>query len=148
MAGATSLGALYEAVERKTAGDKVRVIGVDYDWSKVLGDPERVILTSVIKDFGVAVFNQITALVNGTWSGGEVYEDLSSSGVDIAPFHKLNRAVPGFLKNDFKTLRTGIIDGTIPTMPAVGTLGNPVELDHRSPSARSRRVANADGCPT
>lgn len=117
VAGFTSLGALFEAADRKAAGDVVRVIGVDYDWSRVLGDRDRVILTSVIKDSGVAAFNQIAALVEGTWSGGEVYEDLASSGVDIAPFRKLNRIIPGYLKNDLKDLRTGIIEGTIPTLP-------------------------------
>jgi ABC-type phosphate/phosphonate transport system substrate-binding protein len=127
VAGVTSVGALDEAIERKTAGDDVRVIGVDYDWSRVLGDPDRVILTSVIKDAGVAVFNQIAALVDGSWTGGEVVEDLASEGVDIARFRKLNRIVPGPIKRDLKNLRTSIINGTIPTMP-VGGLANPVQL--------------------
>jgi basic membrane lipoprotein Med (substrate-binding protein (PBP1-ABC) superfamily) len=76
-----------------------------------------VILTSVIKDYGPAVFNQIEALVDGTWNGGFVLEGLESGAVDIAPFHKLNRDVPGHLKNDLKAIRAGIIDGTIPTTP-------------------------------
>ncbi|MCP3998823.1 MAG: BMP family ABC transporter substrate-binding protein, partial [bacterium] len=117
VAGATSFGALDEAIDRKSGGDDVRVIGVDYDWSKVLGDRDRVILTSVIKDFGVAVFHQIAALVGGTWTGGEVTEDLASGGVDIARFRKLNRIVPGHIKRDLRQIRTGINNGTIPTMP-------------------------------
>ncbi|MEA2000368.1 MAG: BMP family ABC transporter substrate-binding protein [Actinomycetota bacterium] len=117
VAGFTSFGALFEAAERKAAGDDVRVIGVDFDWAGTFGDADRVILTSVVKDYGPAVFNQIAALVDGTWSDGEVFEGLSDGSVEIAPFHKLNSAVPGFLKNDLKGLRAGIIDGTIPTMP-------------------------------
>ena len=117
VAGITSFGAYYEAVERKAAGEEVRVIGVDFDWAGTFGDPDRVILTSVIKDYGPAVFNQIAALVGGTWSGGEVFEGLASGSAEIAPFHMLNRAVPGFLKNDLKDLRAGIIEGIIPTVP-------------------------------
>jgi basic membrane protein A len=117
VAGATSLGALDEAALRKAAGESVRVIGVDYDWVEVFGDRDRVILTSVVKDWGVAVFNQIAALVDGTWTEGLILEGLGSGGVDIAPFHKLNRAVPGYLKNDLKAIRAGIIDGSIPTLP-------------------------------
>ena len=117
VAGFTSVGAWLEAAERKVAGENVRVIGVDYDWAGTFGDPDRVVLTSAVKDYGPAVYNQIAALVNGTWSGGKILEDLSSGAVDIAPFHKLNRDVPGFLKNDLKELRAGIIEGTVPTMP-------------------------------
>lgn len=117
VAGRTSFGALTEASERKVGGESVRVIGVDFDWSRALGDPDRVILTSVVKDTGVAVFNQTASLVAGTWMGGFWFEGLESGGVDIAPFGKLNRAVPGFLKNDLDSIRAGIIDGSIPTLP-------------------------------
>ncbi|MCP3998822.1 MAG: PhnD/SsuA/transferrin family substrate-binding protein, partial [bacterium] len=57
----------------------------------------------------------------------EVTEDLASGGVDIARFRKLNRIVPGHIKRDLRQIRTGINNGTIPTMP-VGGLANPVDL--------------------
>ena len=117
VAGATGFGALRAAAERKAAGDSVRVIGVDFDYYGAFGDPDGVILTSVVKDPGVAVFNQAAALVDGTWTAGILPEGLETGGVDIAPFHDLNRAVSGFLKNDLKFVRTGIIDGSIPTLP-------------------------------
>lgn len=117
VAGLTSFGALFEASERKAAGEGVRVVGVDFDWAGTFGDPDRVILTSVVKDYRPSLFNQIAALVDGTWSSGIVFEGLAEESVDIAPFHKLNRDVPGFLKNDPKALRAGIVEGTIPTMP-------------------------------
>jgi len=116
-AGITSFGAAFEAAERKAAGDDVAVIGVDFDWVQALGDPDRIVLTSVVKDYGAAVFNQIEALVNGTWSSGFVFEGLEAEVVDIAPFHKLNRIVPGYLKHDLKAIRTGIIDESIDTSP-------------------------------
>ena len=93
------------------------MIGVEFDWPGTFGDPDRVLLTGVIKDYGPAVFDQIAALVDGSWSAGLVFVDLENEATDIAPFHYLNSAVPGFLKNDLKDLRVGIIDGTIPTFP-------------------------------
>lgn len=117
VAGLTSLGARDEAALRKAGGETVRVIGVDYDWSGTFGDPNRVILTSVIKEYGPAVFNQIEALVNGTWQNGIVLEGLESNSVDIAKFQKINKSVPGFIKRDLKDIREGIINGSIPTMP-------------------------------
>ena len=117
VAGVTGFGALWEATERTAVGESVRVIGVDFDWFGMVGDPDRVILTSVVKDWGVAVFNQTAALVDGTWMGGFVFEGLESGGVDIAPSHKLNWAVPGFLRNDLKSSRADIVDGSIQTLP-------------------------------
>jgi basic membrane protein A len=117
VAGPTSFGALDEASERKLAGESVRVIGVDFDWSGTFGDSDRVILTSVVKNYGPAVFNQTAALVDGSWVAGLVFEGLESGAVDIAPFHKLTSGVSGFLKNDLMAIRVGIIDGTIPTTP-------------------------------
>lgn len=117
VAGVTSFGALDEAATRKAGRDSVHVIGVDYDWSGTFGDPDRVILTSVVKNSEVAVFNQIAAVVDGTWSAGLVFEGLETGSVDIAPFYALNSRVSGFLKNDLKTIRLGIVDGSIPTTP-------------------------------
>ncbi len=117
VAGFTSFGAAFEAAERKAAGEDVLVIGVDFDWVEAFGDPDRIGLTSVVKNYGAAVVNQIEALIDGTWSGGFVFEGLEGGAVDIAPFHKLNRDVPGFLKHDLKAIRVGIVDGSIDTSP-------------------------------
>lgn len=117
VAGVTGFGAVIAANERKAAGETVHIIGVDFDYFDQFGDPERVILTSVLKDLGVAVFNQAAAVADGTWSGGLVIEGLDDGSVEIAPFHKTNPAVRGFVRNDLKTLRDGIIDGSIPTLP-------------------------------
>ena len=117
VAGIASFGAAFEAAERKAAGESVRVIGVDYDWVSVVGDPDRIVLTSVVKNYGSVLFDQVAAFVDGTWELGFLLVGLESGAVDIAPFHKLNRLVPGFLKNDLKLIRAGIIDGSIPTLP-------------------------------
>jgi basic membrane protein A len=120
VAGRTGEGSLQAAAERKAAGYDVRVIQPDFDWYNEFGDPARILLTSVVKDTNAAVFNTIEALVDGNWRPGMIWEDLESDGVDIAPFHKTNNQVPGLLKNDLKAITAGIVDGTIPTVPAFG----------------------------
>jgi basic membrane protein A len=117
VAGFTSFGALDEAALRKAAGETVRVVGVDFDWAGTFGDPDQVILTSVVKDFGPAVFSQAAAIADGPWQGGVVWEGLGSGGAYIAPFAKTTSQVPGFLKNDLKGIEEGIIDGSVPTIP-------------------------------
>lgn len=117
VAGATGYGALTEAELRKAAGDQVRVIGVDFDWSQDFADPNRVILTSVVKDLGPAIVHQAVAIADGSWQGVAVWEDLASGGTYIADFGRANRHVPGYLKNDLKAIRVGIADGSIPTIP-------------------------------
>lgn len=117
VAGLTGFGALDAAADRKAAGDLVRVVGVDFDWYTEFGDPDRVILTSVVKKLDVAAYNQIKALVDDTWASGVLWAGLEEDAVDIAPFHKLNNQVPEYLKNDLNGIREGIIDGSIPTLP-------------------------------
>lgn len=119
VAGRTSLGSLDAAIDRKRAGHDVRVIGPDFDWFRRYGDPARVVLTSVVKQAGVAVYHNIEALVDGTWQAGPIWEDLASDGVDIAPFHRTNRQVPGPVRRELRVIRSGIIDGSIPTLPSL-----------------------------
>jgi basic membrane protein A len=119
VAGLTGFGALDEAGERKAAGELVRVIGVDFDWSDEFGDPDEVILTSVVKDLGVATYNQIEALVDGSWEAGTFWQGLETGAVYLAPFHELDDQVPEAIKDALEGIRQGIIDGTIPTRPEI-----------------------------
>lgn len=117
VAGIVGLGSLDAAAEWKAAGEEVRIVQPDFDWYDAYGDPARVLLTSVLKKYDAAVYHTIAAYVNGTWESGLIWEDMASGGVDIAPFHKTTNQVRGFLKNDLKAIRLGIMDGSIPTMP-------------------------------
>jgi basic membrane protein A len=111
-------GSYEEAAARKAVGESVRVVFADVDAFEIFErDPARVLLTSAVKVIDDAVYRQVEALVGGTWESGVVVEDLASGGIDIAPFHKTNNQVPGFVRNDLREIRTGIIDGTIPTLP-------------------------------
>jgi basic membrane protein A len=116
VAGPTGLGSLAAAADRKAAGEVVRVIEPDFDWFILDRDPSRVLLTSVVKNVDVAVYNNIHALVTGTWTPGWTWEDLASGGVDLAPFHKTHNQVRGIAR-ELRMLRAGIIDGSIDTLP-------------------------------
>jgi basic membrane protein A len=117
VAGAAGFEALDVAALRNAEGYVARVIGVDFDWYAEFGDPDRVILTSAVKNLGNAAYDQIQALVDDTWTSGVFWVGLEEDSVDIAPFYKLNDQVPGYLKNDLKGIREGIIDDSIPTLP-------------------------------
>lgn len=118
VAGHTSFGSYDAAVQRKLAGDDVRVVLPDIDAYDVVDrDPARVLLTSVVKDVEVATYHVIESLVDGSWSAGVVVEDLASGGADLAPFHRTNNQVPGLVRPALRDLRAAIIDGTIPTLP-------------------------------
>ena len=118
VAGGTSLGSYDAAVERKAAGDEVRVVYPDFDpFRQFDRDPARVLLTSAVKKADVATYNLIEALVDGSWQPGVVVEDLAGDAVDIAPFHRTSNQVPGFVRRDLRDIRAGIIDGSIPTLP-------------------------------
>ena len=118
VAGATGLGTYDAAVERKATGEEVRVVYPDFDPFKLFDrDREKVLLTSAVKNFDVAAYRQIEALVDGSWASGLVLENLATGGVDLAPFHRTNNQVPGFVRPALRDIRAGIVNGTIPTLP-------------------------------
>jgi basic membrane protein A len=118
VAGACGLGTMYAAEERRALGDPYAlVIGVDYDWYTEYPGYEQVLLSSVLKDFGEAAFDQIYALVRGQWVSGPVEANLGTDALDIAPFYDLADRVPAVVRGDLHAVRVGIIRGTIPTTP-------------------------------
>jgi len=127
VAGPLQIGSLQAAEDRKAAGQDVKVIGVDSDLFKVAnGDPSRVILTSVVKRFDVGLLDQIEALVEHRWEPGVTVEDFSTDGVDLAPWHRLRREVPRWLRKDLRQIERAIERGDIqtevdrPTGPPIG----------------------------
>lgn len=112
-----ALGTVEAAEFFEGRGNDVRVILPDVDWFEIVGDPGEVLLTSVIKNFGVGVLHQIEALMDGTWAAGIVLEDLASGGVAMAPYHALADDVPRDLQREVLRVQRGIIRGMIPTLP-------------------------------
>lgn len=111
VAGPVGLGSATLAAELGT--DKLKIIGVDADL--YFTDPERkqVYLTSVTKRMDATVLEVIKAAMEGTFKGGILLGSLENGGVDLAPFHDMEDAVPAELKQELEAIRAGIIDGSI-----------------------------------
>jgi basic membrane protein A and related proteins len=76
------------------------------------------ILTSVMKNMDVAVFDTVQAALNDQFEGGTYEGTLENDGVGIAPFHDFEDTVPQEVKDRLPELIDGIISGEISVDPA------------------------------
>ncbi len=113
VAGPVGLGTAAAAQER---GD-VYIVGVDTDWTVSSSEYEDIVLTSVLKNMDVAVYNATQQVLEGTFSGGLFVSTLENGGVGLAPFHNLDSMVSAELKAELETVEAGIIAGDIATTP-------------------------------
>ncbi len=85
-AGAVGTGVIDEAKTRKTNNEDVWVIGVDVDQydDGLIADGSSVVLTSAIKDLGVATYTSIDEILNNEFPGGQsIILDSTNNGVGI-----------------------------------------------------------------
>ncbi len=101
------------ALAMELGPDKLKVIGVDTDQYQTDPDHKSVFLSSVLKKVDVTTKEAVTEAFKGTFKGGVIVGDLKSGGVDLAPFHDFDSAVPADLKADLVKIKAGIIDGSI-----------------------------------
>lgn len=115
VAGPVGLGSA--ALADELGADSLMIIGVDADLYET--DPQKghVYLTSITKRMDSTVLAVIEAAMNDTFEGGLLTGTLENGGVDLAPFHDLDNAVPDTLKAELDALRAGIIDGSISVRP-------------------------------
>ena len=112
VAGLTGNGAFTAA---KTAGN-VYAIGVDVDQCKTVPDACPLLLTSVVKNMDVAVFDTIKDMQAGTFKGGTNYVGtLKNNGVGIAPFNQLDSKIPAALKTALDQVKKDLMDGKVKT---------------------------------
>ncbi len=78
----------------------------------------ELMLTSVMKNMDVAVFDAMAAVVDGTFEGGIYVGTLENDGVALAPFHDYEDEVPDEVKDAIPELTDGIIAGEISVDPA------------------------------
>jgi len=109
VAGPVGLGS---AAACKETGN-CKIIGVDTDWYVSAPEYKEVILTSVMKKVDVAVSSAIKDTLDGKFTGGTAVFDLKNSGVDIAPFHDFDSAVPADLKKEVDQAKADLISGAI-----------------------------------
>lgn len=109
VAGPVGAGAIAAAKEK---GD-VSIIWVDADGYETQPDAQDLMLTSVVKEIGAAVFDTIKSVVDGNFSSEAYVGTLENEGVSIAPFHNFDDKVPQDLKDKVKTIKEKIISGEI-----------------------------------
>ena len=113
VAGPVGLGTI-EAI--RAGGGNEKVIWVDTDGCTTLPDDCDLFLTSVVKKMDVAVQEVTVAAAEGNFEGGLYVGTLENEGVDIAPFHEFEDAVPEDIRERLEELRQEIIDtGELPT---------------------------------
>ncbi|GAB4283689.1 MAG: BMP family ABC transporter substrate-binding protein [Coriobacteriia bacterium] len=114
-AGAVGLGTIQACQEQGAL-----FIGVDADQYLTVPGSGDVMLTSMMKRVDNAVYETVKAAVEGTFPGGEIqYFGLAEGGVDLAPFHDFEDAVPQDIKDAVEQAREDIISGaiTVPEAP-------------------------------
>jgi basic membrane protein A and related proteins len=112
VAGPVGLGSAQAVRER----DNAWLIGVDTDWTVSAAEYANVILTSVLKNMDVAIFDTIQAVQADGFTGfnGETYVGtLENDGVGIASI--ASGAIPANIASELDQIRADIIAGNINT---------------------------------
>jgi basic membrane protein A len=111
VAGPVGAGAGQAALE----ADGVYVIGVDTDWyiNPKFDEFKALILTSIQKNMGVAIFETIKSGLEGTFTGGaDLYVGtLANKGVGIAPEHEVMWGAG--IADEISALQDEIISGAL-----------------------------------
>jgi len=94
------------------------MIWVDTDGVVLLPQYRDIMLTSVMKNMDIAVFDAVMAAYEGTFEGGVYVGTLENEGVGIAPFYEFEDEVPQEVKDRLAELEAGIIAGEISVDPA------------------------------
>jgi basic membrane protein A and related proteins len=94
------------------------MIWVDTDGFESVEQFGSLIMTSVMKNMDVAVFDAVQSGVDGAFEGGLAVGTLENDGVGIAPFHDFEDEIPDEIKDAIEELRAGIIAGDISVDPA------------------------------
>lgn len=109
VAGTVSTGALAAA---KESGDTA-VIWVDTDGYYSEPTYGSIILTSVMKQIGNAVYDTIESVINDNFTNENYIGTLANEGVGLAPWHDFEETVGPELNQEIDDLRQQIIDGDI-----------------------------------
>ena len=92
------------------------MIGVDADWYFTSPQYKDVILTSVLKNMDVTVYNTIQSVIDGTFEGGTSFVGtLVNGGVGLSPFHDYDDEVLQELKDEIEQIEQALINGELET---------------------------------
>jgi basic membrane protein A len=86
-----------------------KIIGVDTDWTVSSPEYTDIILTSVLKNMNVAVYDAIKAQVDGTFAGGVYVGTIANGGVGLAPV----AGASAELKAELEAIREALGNGSL-----------------------------------
>ena len=86
-----------------------KIVGVDTDWTVSAAEYTDVVLTSVMKNMNVAVYDAIKSAVEGTFKGGVYVGTLANGGVGLAPV----AGATAELKAELEAIQKALIDGSL-----------------------------------
>jgi basic membrane lipoprotein Med (substrate-binding protein (PBP1-ABC) superfamily) len=89
------------------------LIGVDRDWTIDYTTQADYILASAYKGIDKFVFDQITAVMNGTFTAGNLAGDIANEHVDIIYGHAVEDKIPAELKAEIEDLKAQIASGAL-----------------------------------
>ncbi|OFW65873.1 MAG: hypothetical protein A2Z12_07755 [Actinobacteria bacterium RBG_16_68_21] len=113
VAGPVGLGSGAAIQDANAGGASVMMIGVDADMFFSAPDLQDVLLTSIQKKIDAAVLNTISNVLVLGALGNEYFGTLANGGVDLAPFHNFESAVPAELAAELVQLKADIIAGNV-----------------------------------
>jgi len=105
VAGPVGLGSAAYCLETGSC----KIVGVDTDWTVSASEYTDVILTSVLKNMDVAVFDAAKAVSEGTFAGGIYVGTLENDGVGIADVSGASAE----LGAELEQLKADLIAGTV-----------------------------------
>ncbi len=103
----------------RDSGRSIALMGVDKD--VFVSDPDiaDLLLTSVLKNIAVAVYDVVTSAAGGNFDSSTYVGTLENGGVGVAPFHDFESSVDAELAGEVEALIAAIIAGEIEvTSPA------------------------------
>jgi basic membrane protein A len=86
-----------------------KIVGVDVDWTVSASEYADVILTSVLKNVNVAVYDATKSAVDGTFKGGMYTGTLANNGVGLASV----AGAAAELTAELEKLKADIISGAV-----------------------------------
>ena len=100
------------AAAAKESGKAV-IIWVDADGYETVPQYKDLMLTSVMKEIGAAVYDTVDQAQQGKFSSDPYIGTLANGGVGIAPFHDFDSKIPADVKAKIAALQESISNGTL-----------------------------------
>lgn len=120
-------GPIYQSAMDAIAdsGREIALIGVDADFYETDPSTRELVLTSILKQMDVSVYDAIMAAGQGNFDPEAYIGTLENDGVGIAPLHNFESKVDAELWAEVEALRDAIISGEVKVTSYPGPRAGP-----------------------